>query len=177
MATKVWLARYYHITYGNLFSLNSIESSWKLFDTYLTYCPCVFHSFYLGPNHSSIFRNADAIVVVYRLASRQSFRQASEYLRLIRHFSPGTRRLVTLVGTGNDDSGHRVITKEEGRALAMEFHCRWAETSSLTGRMVRKVFLRLARCLLQREIGQARAIWHTDLIHDKRASAEYVGEV
>lgn len=125
-----------------------------------------------------ISRYADAVIVVYRVGRRRSLREAREYLQAIHGVPNIAAPLITLVGTGNDYSEDREITKEEGRALAKEFTCRWAETSSLTGRLVRRVFLRLAACVLQQGGARyPRKVSQTEFLNDSRACAEYVGEV
>jgi hypothetical protein len=78
------------------------------------------------------YRSAAGVFIVFDLTYRESFTGVLEFFRLIEQLCPPTVR-VMLVGSKADLESERVVSADEGRALANAHGAGFAEISCATG--------------------------------------------
>ncbi|XP_051855167.1 ras-related protein Rab-17 [Antechinus flavipes] len=97
------------------------------------------------------FRGANAAVLVYDIANKDSFQRAQNWLKeLENEFSP-EEIVVILVGNKTDLEDSRQVTLEEGKAFAESKKLLFMETSAKLNYQVTEAFTALARELLKKE--------------------------
>ncbi|CAJ0564766.1 unnamed protein product, partial [Mesorhabditis spiculigera] len=96
---------------------------------------------------SAYYRDADALLLVYDVTSRQSFDNIRSWLAQIKEYAKETVE-VTIVGNKSDLGGQRKVKIEEGRKLAASYNIPYIETSAKTGHNVELAFNELARRLV-----------------------------
>jgi len=90
------------------------------------------------------FRGAGAAVIVFDLTSRASFDHVPSWVDEIRaHTTPGM--ILALAGNKADLKAARVVSPEDGKALADRLGALYAETSARTGSGVADLFKAVAR--------------------------------
>ncbi|XP_023240789.1 GTP-binding protein RAD-like [Centruroides sculpturatus] len=72
----------------------------------------------------------DAYVVVYSVTDRPSFEKAVDVLFALRELGYTISKAVILVGNKCDLARSRIITTEEGKAVACSYECKFIETSA-----------------------------------------------
>ncbi|CAG8646810.1 18315_t:CDS:2, partial [Gigaspora rosea] len=83
------------------------------------------------------------IALVYDVTDEESFDNIREWLNLVeKHASEGVNKI--LIGNKCDLVRKKVITKEQGQALADEFGIKFLEVSAKANINVEKVFITLA---------------------------------
>lgn len=93
----------------------------------------------------------DGFMVVYSVDSRVSFENVTLYVEKLRIECSGDLALVIcgnkreLVSEGSSDTPSRVVSFEEGEALANSFHCPFFEVSARSGMFVQDAFFELVR--------------------------------
>jgi len=98
---------------------------------------------------SAYYRGADAIVMVYDVTNRDSFRHVNDWLlEVTRYSSEDTCKL--LVGNKSDLTGARVVATAEGEKFANELQVDFLETSAMDGSNVEKAFFHLTKALMAR---------------------------
>ncbi|XP_012504323.1 PREDICTED: ras-related protein Rab-17 [Propithecus coquereli] len=103
------------------------------------------------------FRGANAALLVYDVAKKDSFHKAQQWLRdLEKEFRPG-EVVVMLVGNKTDLSEEREVTFEEGKEFAESKGLLFMETSAKLNHQVTEVFSAVARELLQRDDREGQA--------------------
>ncbi|KAI9721428.1 MAG: hypothetical protein M1812_002190, partial [Candelaria pacifica] len=91
---------------------------------------------------SSYYRGAHGVILVFDLSNRDSFLTMGHWFEEVEANSmPGV--LTYLVGSKLDRTSSRVVTFEEGNALARSHGCLYCEVSSKTRENVKKPFLDL----------------------------------
>jgi len=89
------------------------------------------------------YRKSQGILLVYDVTNRESFVSVRAWMKQIeQHADVGVSKL--LVGNKSDLSSQRVVTYEEGEALANEFHMPFFEASAQTNQNVTQAFMKLA---------------------------------
>lgn len=112
---------------------------------------------------SSFYRGADAVVVVYDVGCIRSFQHTAKWLNACTSVCEDKDLLKVLVGNKADleHAGQprvkRLVTAEEGEAMAMERGMLFYETSAKDDHNVGRLFEDLTRCYVQ----QQRQISHT----------------
>ncbi|XP_006866879.1 PREDICTED: ras-related protein Rab-17 [Chrysochloris asiatica] len=97
------------------------------------------------------FRGANAALLVYDIASKDSFLRAQQWLGdLESEFLPGDI-VVMLLGNKTDLSDERQVTFEEGKAFAESKRLLFMEASAKLNHQVSEAFSAVARELLQRQ--------------------------
>jgi Ras-related protein Rab-1A len=92
---------------------------------------------------SSYYRGAHGVIVVYDVTNRDSFRNVQNWMgEITRYASENVNRL--LIGNKCDVDGKRVVSTEEGKALADSLGLPFMETSAKTSANVEQSFLRMA---------------------------------
>jgi len=105
---------------------------------------------------SAYYRGADAIVMVYDVTNRDSFRHVNDWLlEVTRYSSEDTCKL--LVGNKSDVAGGRVVTSQEGESFAKQLNVDFMETSAMDGTNVEKAFFHLTKLLMARGKGRDAA--------------------
>lgn len=95
----------------------------------------------------SFYHKADGIVLVYDVTRRDTFERVRYWLSEIdKHADAGTCRM--LIGNKSDRSD-RVVTPEEGAAVARDADIPFLETSARTADNVEAAFTRLAEQLVK----------------------------
>jgi small GTP-binding protein len=116
----------------------------------------------------AFYRGIHGIVLVFDVALRGSFDHTRKWMNSIRDgISDGSP--VDLVLVGNKQDLERVVSVEEGEALAKEFGIPYFETSAKDGTNVEAVFGTLARTIVNRrkeKAEQQQAAGNVDLAGD-----------
>lgn len=98
---------------------------------------------------SAYYRGADAIVMVYDVTNRDSFRHVNDWLlEVTRYSSEDTCKL--LVGNKSDLTVARVVSTADGEKFANELQVDFLETSAMDGSNVEKAFFHLTKALMAR---------------------------
>ena len=105
----------------------------------------------MSASNDSKKKNADAVVLVYDMTSRQSFREIALIFNLEEH-SPNVS--IMLVATKLDKEEQREVRPEEGLALAQEVGGSFVEVSARTAHGVEEAVQHLVSVLLARSQGR-----------------------
>lgn len=106
---------------------------------------------------SAYYRGADAIVMVYDVTNRDSFKHVNDWLlEVTRYAADDTCKL--LVGNKCDLQAARIITTKEGSSFAAELDVDYLETSALDGTNVETAFFHLAKALMARDKNRASQV-------------------
>lgn len=100
---------------------------------------------------SNFFGRADGFVLCYDISNRPSFDHVIGWMRDIKTRAPSDCDIV-LCGNKSDLDSDRVVSTEEGRALAEEYGVQFYETSALTGNNVETMFTALATTIKRNRI-------------------------
>lgn len=93
---------------------------------------------------TAYYRGAMGILLVYDVTDEKSFSNIRTwYANVEQHASEGVSKI--LVGNKSDYDEKRVVTTEQGQALADELGIRYIETSAKTNSQVEDAFFNLAR--------------------------------
>lgn len=88
-------------------------------------------------------RDGDVYLLVYSIASRSTFdgvRNFHRQMQQVRRFPPGSVLPVILVANKCDMPTQRIVSKQEGEALAKELGLGYVETSAKEGTNVERAF-------------------------------------
>eukprot|EP00455_Lapot_gusevi_P044519 TRINITY_DN5569_c0_g4_i1.p1 TRINITY_DN5569_c0_g4~~TRINITY_DN5569_c0_g4_i1.p1 ORF type:complete len:211 (+),score=63.54 TRINITY_DN5569_c0_g4_i1:90-722(+) len=105
---------------------------------------------------SAYYRGADGIILVYDVTSRASFDHIDTWLQEVSRFIDDSP-FKLLIGSRCDLVNERVVSTEEGKALAQRLGVEFFETSAKEGLRVHDSFLALAGQLLQARQAQTPA--------------------
>jgi Ras-related protein Rab-8A len=100
---------------------------------------------------SNFFGRADGFVLCYDISNRPSFDHVIGWMRDIKTRAPPDCDIV-LCGNKSDLDNDRVVTYDEGKALAEEYGVQFFETSALTGNNVEAMFVALATTIKHKRI-------------------------
>ena len=93
---------------------------------------------------TAYYRGAMGILLVYDVTDEKSFNNIRTwYANVEQHASEGVNKI--LIGNKCDMDDKRVISEEQGRALAQELGIPFVETSAKSGINVEDAFISLAR--------------------------------
>ncbi|KAH7662974.1 Small GTPase superfamily ARF/SAR type protein [Dioscorea alata] len=93
----------------------------------------------------SYYRGAQGIILVYDVTRRETFTNLSdEWAKEIELYSTNQDCVKVLVGNKVDQEADRMVSREEGIALAQEYGCLFLECSAKTRENVEKCFEELA---------------------------------
>lgn len=96
----------------------------------------------------SYMRDSQVAVVVYDIASADSFHRTSKWIGDVRTGGQCSSNLmVVLVGNKTDLADKRRVSTEEGERKAKELNAMFIETSAKTGYNVKQLFRRIAAAL------------------------------
>ncbi|KAK9127557.1 hypothetical protein Syun_016354 [Stephania yunnanensis] len=99
---------------------------------------------------SSYYRGAQGIILVYDVTRRETFANLSTvWAKEIELYSTNQDCIKMLVGNKVDRDGERVVTREEGIALAKDLGCLFLECSAKTRENVQQCFEELALKILE----------------------------
>lgn len=102
---------------------------------------------------SNFFGRADGFVLCYDISNRPSFDHVIGWMRDIKTRAPPDCDIV-LCGNKSDLDNDRVVTAQEGKALAEEYGVQFFETSALTGNNVETMFTALATTIKRKRIDE-----------------------
>lgn len=92
---------------------------------------------------SSYYRGAHGIIIVYDVTDKQSFENVEHWLKEIdRYANNNVNKL--LVGNKSDLQSKKVVTYEEGKALADKHGIKFLETSAKNAHNVEQAFQAMA---------------------------------
>nr|GEY93479.1 Ras-related protein RABC2a [Tanacetum cinerariifolium] len=99
---------------------------------------------------SSYYRGAQGIILVYDVARRDTFTNLSEiWAKEIELYSTNQDCVKMLVGNKVDKDTERLVSREEGIALAKELNCLFLECSARTRENVHQCFEELALKIME----------------------------
>ncbi|KAG6640422.1 ras-related protein RABC2a-like isoform X10 [Carya illinoinensis] len=99
---------------------------------------------------SSYFRGAQGIILVYDVTRRDTFTNLSDvWAKEVELYSTNQDCVKMLVGNKVDMASERVVTREEGIALAKELGCLFIECSARTRENVEQCFEELALKIME----------------------------
>ncbi|RMZ77654.1 hypothetical protein DV738_g4220, partial [Chaetothyriales sp. CBS 135597] len=90
-------------------------------------------------------RTGEGFLLVYSITSRQSFEEIQTFQQQILRVKDKDYFPIILVGNKCDLESDRVVSREEGQALAQQFHCKFIETSAKNRINVDNAFYDLVR--------------------------------
>ena len=97
-------------------------------------------------------RSGEGFVIMYSITDRESFREAAQAKKQIERVRSRSEEIpMVLVANKIDLESKRVVTTEEGQALAQEFDCPFFETSAALRHFVDDVFHSLIRQIRRKE--------------------------
>ncbi|XP_077254125.1 ras-related protein RABH1b-like [Tasmannia lanceolata] len=94
----------------------------------------------------SYIRDSSVAVIVYDVASRQSFLNTSKWIEEVRT-ERGSDVIIVLVGNKTDLVDKRQVSVEEGEAKAYDFGVMFIETSAKAGFNIKALFRKIAAAL------------------------------
>ncbi|KAJ6843108.1 ras-related protein RABC2a-like [Iris pallida] len=99
---------------------------------------------------SSYYRGAQGIILVYDVTRRETFTNLSDvWAKEVELYSTNQDCIKILVGNKVDKESERVVSREEGIALAQEYGCLFLECSAKTQANVGKCFEELALKIME----------------------------
>ncbi|XP_050243235.1 ras-related protein RABC2a [Quercus robur] len=99
---------------------------------------------------SSYYRGAQGIILVYDVTRRETFTNLSEvWAKEVELYSNNQHCVKMLVGNKVDIDSERVVSREEGTALAKELGCLFLECSAKTRENVEQCFEELALKIME----------------------------
>lgn len=123
---------------------------------------------------SNFFGRADGFVLCYDISNRPSFDHVIGWMRDIKTRAPPDCDIV-LCGNKSDLDNDRVVTMEEGQALAEEYGVQFFETSALTGNNVEKMFTALAKTIKRKRIDELEAADGASIAEQSQAGTVKLG--
>ena len=90
-------------------------------------------------------RTGEGFLLVYSITSRQSFEEIQTFEQQILRVKDKDYFPIILVGNKCDLEGERMVSREEGQALARKFNCKLIETSAKSRVNVDNAFYELVR--------------------------------
>ncbi|CAK94311.1 unnamed protein product (macronuclear) [Paramecium tetraurelia] len=88
----------------------------------------------------SFYRNSAAIIIVFKLTSRESFLSVPGWVKDIQDNSD-QGVVISMVGNMSDLEAERTVSNEEARQKAMEYNALYFETSAATGQNIDDIFI------------------------------------
>jgi Ras-related protein Rab-1A len=99
---------------------------------------------------ASYYRGSNGIIIVYDITDRDSFEHVNYWMKEIdRLASPDVCRL--LVGNKTDLASKRIVSTEEGQALAAQYGVAFLETSAQENSNVEEAFFRMAGAMQKKQ--------------------------
>ncbi|KAI9593396.1 ras family-domain-containing protein [Syncephalis fuscata] len=121
---------------------------------------------------TAYYRNAMGVIIVYDITDKQSFHNVSDWIKQVdEHANEAVNKLI--VGNKCDQEANRVVTVEQGQALAAEHGVQFMETSAKANNNVDDAFYALAKLVKKRVVdaeetrAAARANDHVSLNQNK----------
>ncbi|XP_055510738.1 LOW QUALITY PROTEIN: EF-hand calcium-binding domain-containing protein 4B-like [Leucoraja erinacea] len=96
------------------------------------------------------FRKADAVIVMYDIASSTSFSKVHYWLACIKE-TTSDDVCILLLGNKMDDTAHRQVSKAEAEQLAQNYNILFYECSAHTGQNIIDCIVHLSKSLKQQE--------------------------
>jgi GTPase KRas protein len=78
-------------------------------------------------------RESQGFILVYSVTNQDSFNEVRQIIKRIERITKTKTSPIVIVGNKKDLANQRVISTEDGQALATEFGVAFQETSALTG--------------------------------------------
>jgi Ras-related protein Rab-1A len=99
---------------------------------------------------ASYYRGSNGIILVYDITDRDSFEHVAYWMKEVdRLASPDVCRIV--VGNKSDLSDKRVVSTEEGQALANQYGVQFLETSARENSNVENAFMKMAATMQKKQ--------------------------
>jgi Ras-related protein Rab-8A len=103
----------------------------------------------------SYYKGAMGVVLLYDCTREDSFNNVRNWVRQIETHACGDVQKV-LVGNKTDLTDKKVISTEQGHALAKEFNFSFFEASAMTGLNVQETFFHAAKSIKDHQITQMK---------------------
>ena len=114
---------------------------------------------------TGFFKGSDGIILVYSVIDQNSFDCVSKWMTQIRNLSPSDVKVI-LVGNKSDCHSERIITKDQGIAVAEQYNIPFFESSAKTGENVKEIFEKMSDLVLDRLIIKKREMESSMGTHD-----------
>lgn len=98
----------------------------------------------------SYYKGADGILIVYDVTDRQSFKSVEKWFSQVDELSVKDSKKI-LIGNKADRESMRMVSYEEGKAVADKLGMEFIETSAKTGYEVNEAFSKLAVNLMKEQ--------------------------
>lgn len=113
-----------------------------------------------------VYRNHDAILIVFDITNKESFKSANDYLKKVRDINNDNTPPILLVGTKSDLSDQRQVYKQEIDKFVKDnaiflYH----ETSAKTGKYVNDLFKTAANVAINNKITDENTSILTNIIN------------
>jgi small GTP-binding protein len=107
----------------------------------------------------SHYKDSNGIILIYDVTDRKAFESVSEWINQIKI---NTYSSIEIILVGNKiDMINRIVTEDEGKALANKYNVPFIETSALTGYNIEKTFITLVEIIFNKNMSKISLI--TDL--------------
>ena len=101
------------------------------------------------------YRHANALLLIYDVTLYSSFENILVWLNEIKELTPND---MTIILIGNKvDKCRRVVSRQAGERLAIDFQINFLETSAKTGQNVELAFMTTAQILLDKRLDSTNA--------------------
>ncbi|BFZ21747.1 hypothetical protein BsWGS_24786 [Bradybaena similaris] len=98
-------------------------------------------------------RNMDAVVVVYDITNKESFKNVDKWLHFVNNHLPYDIPVI-IVGNKLDIAQRRQVTEQEGKTKAELSNSFFLETSAMTGERVAAIFEELSTTIREKKINE-----------------------
>ena len=105
---------------------------------------------------TSYFKGSNAVLLLYDVTDKKTFENINKWCRQIRELGDLNTNIL-LVGNKCDEKFNRVITTQEGQALAEEHKITFMEVSAKDNSAVNEAFQQIAVETKRRMLGEIRA--------------------
>jgi Ras-related protein Rab-8A len=94
------------------------------------------------------YKNADGILLVFDVSDKNSFEKVREWMKQIQMYTQKDSIGIVLVGN-KCDVENRLVSKEEGEAVASEFNIKYFEASALNNYNIEETFNYLSQDIMR----------------------------
>ena len=90
--------------------------------------------------YTKYIKSGDGFIFVYSVTNKVSFNKIKDIYEMAKNIKEVNDFPLIIVGNKEDLNNNRVISKNQGKKLAIEFNCLFYETSALCNTNIQKIF-------------------------------------